>query len=186
MSWWAGGSRMKRKVPLAIVIVVILVVSALLVYYLEFGPGSGSSGGNPSLVYDFNGTITYDSVTGQYSGGSFLGWRASGDVLINETDAVSFHYPSTLSREFEALNSMVNVSLDWSNAMTMNVTRQLNGTYNVLSYPIGQSNEDVDVHTYETAFAVDNGTMFTVQFWVDNVAVGFLYRVKLWSSAGSS
>jgi hypothetical protein len=172
---------MKRKV-LSAIIIVILTTSALIGYYVEFGPGWNSSGGKPSLVYDFNSTIYYDSLTGQYYGGSFLGWSISSarDVTENETDAITIHFPGSLSRQFKAISSKVTVSFDWTTQMTMVVRRQLNAVYSDLNYT--RSAEDLEAYTYTTAFDVDNGTIFTVQFKVDNL-MGFLYRVKLWNSA---
>lgn len=170
---------MKWKVPLAIVIVVILVVSVFVVYYLEFGPGSSSSWGTPSLVYDFNSTITVNQT--EWYGGSFLGWNASGYVRLNETDAVTIHYPGSLSRQFKALSSKVKVGFDWTSGVMMVVNRRLNGVYSDLTYS-NDSSGDPNTNAY--AFDADNGTTFTVQF----EAIGYsiftgLYRVKLWNSA---
>ena len=172
---------MKGKVSLVVAIVVILIVSAVAVYYLEFGPGSNSPVGNPSLVYDFNSTIKYNSQDELYYGGSFLGWNASSNVFNNESDAVSIHFLGTLSRKFKALDSRVSVSFDWTLHMIMVVRRQLSGVFSDLNYQ--RAAGDSKAYTYQTTFDIDNGTMFTVEFNADTYVMGFLYRVSLWKSS---
>jgi hypothetical protein len=172
---------MKWKVPLAIAVVVILVVSLLVVYYFEFGPGSSSSWGSPSLVYDFNSTIKFDQ-SDHNLGGSFLGWNASGYVRNNESDAVTIHYLGSLSRQFMALSSKVNVGFDWTLGVLMVVSRRLNGVYSDVTYSNGESVNDL-AYTNANAFNVDNGTTFTVRFEASVDSITYLFRVKLWNSA---
>lgn len=169
---------MKGKVALAILILVILMSSALIVYYVEYGPGSNSPSGNPSLAYYFNSTI---------NGGSFLGWNTAGYVSNNETDAVTIHPGGSLSRQFEALSSEVRVSFDWHLDVTMIISRQLNGTR---ARDLTYSNSSLIYYNiyyaYTTVFDLDNGTAFTVRFESSGNTITFLRSVELWNSVESS
>jgi hypothetical protein len=168
------GPDRRWKLFIAIFIVVILAASTLIGYYLEYGPKS-----NPSLVYDF-------SAYAQYGSGSLLGWNATGNVSVNETNAVVISYLSSISRQFQSLSSTVDVSFNWSSqsgpaeAMTMVIHRQLNGVYSDLTY--SSSAEGSAAYTYKTAFDVDKATAFTVELTM-NSPIGFLYEVELWNSA---
>jgi hypothetical protein len=184
MSYWARRQKVKRKISLAIVIAVILISAALIGYYLESGPGSNSTWGNPSLVYDFNSTILFNGVDGYYYGGSFLGWNTTGNVFNNETYAVSIHLGGSLSRRFEAVNSTFRVSFDWLFEATMVVSRQLKGVYSDLTY--SYSSEGVQPNTNATNFDIDNGTTFVVRFEPSGGLSTYLYRVELWNSIESS
>jgi hypothetical protein len=166
---------MKGKVALAILILVILISSALIWYYLEYGPGSNSPSGNPSLAYYFNSTI---------NGGSFLGWNTAGYVSNNEGYAVSINPGGSLSRQFEALSSKVRVSFDWFSDATMIVSRQLNGVYGDLTYSYSSTSTVRSVNT--TPFDLDNGTTFIVRFESSGNTVTILYSVLLWNSVESS
>lgn len=169
---------MKRKVSLAIVAATILIASTLIGLYLESIPSS-----NPPLVYDFKSTISYDSQTGSYYGGSFLRWNTSGYVFNNETDAITIHFPGTLSRQFTALNSKVSVSLDWTIDATMVISRQSGGVYTDLTY--SYESADTASYTNMTSFDVDNSTAFTVQFTVSAYSIAYVYRVRLWNAESS-
>lgn len=170
---------MKGKVSLAILVVVILILSALIGYYLQFGPSPSQPSGNPSLVYDFNSTI---------SGGSFLGWNASGIVATNETDdAITIHPGGSLSRQFKALGSKVSVSYDYTGyfGMTMVVSRQLEGHKSDLTYINTPTQGDYTKSVnYTTTFDVDNATTFRLEFEAStDEPSAFLSRVKLWNAA---
>jgi len=168
---------MKGKVALAILILVILISSALIGYYLEYGPGSHSPSDNPSLAYYFNSTI---------NGGSFLGWNTAGYVSNNETDAVTIHPGGSLSRQFEALSSEVRVSFDWHLDVTMIIRRQLNGVYGDLTYTNSSLIYYNIYYAYTTVFDLDNGTTFTVRFESSGNTITFLHSVELWNSVESS
>jgi hypothetical protein len=168
---------MKGKVALAILILVILISSALIGYYLEYGPGSNSPSGNPSLAYYFNSTI---------NGGSFLGWNTAGYVSNNESDSVTIHPGGSLSRQFEALTSEVRVSFDWHLDVTMIIRRQLNGVYGDLTYTNSSLIYYNIYYAYTTAFDLDNRTTFTVRFESSGNTITFLRSVELWNSVESS
>jgi hypothetical protein len=172
------GSERRWKLFIAIVIVLVLAASTLIGYYVENGLKS-----NPSLVYDF-------SAHAQYGSGSLLGWNATGNVSVNETNAVVISYLSSISRQFQSLSSTVDVSFNWSSqssiqsetveTLNMIIHRQLNGNYSDLTY--SSPAEGTAAYTYKTAFDVDKGTVFTVELTM-NSPLGFLYEVELWNSA---
>lgn len=116
---------MKRKIFVAILVIAILAASTLIVFYLTSGPKL-----NLTLSYDFGSTMQYNYTTNQWYGGSLLGWNASGEATVNDTDAVAIYPFGSISRQFQALDSAVAVSFNWTGAsgstetMTMVVHRQ--------------------------------------------------------------
>ena len=165
-----------------------ILAASLAVYFLAYSPK-----GNKSLVYNFSRTIKYDNATGEYYGGSLLGWNASGQVSLNDTNAVEIFMSSSISRQFRAVSSKVVVSFTWTSyagvteTMTMVIHRQLNGVYSDWTYnsnALGSSNPEISTpYTSKTGFGVDNGTLFTVELTMNNATVGFLNQVELWNSA---
>jgi hypothetical protein len=175
-----------KKILSVLLALVVILASVLAVYYLEYmSPCSNLPQGNPSLVYDFSNIN---------SGGSLLGWNASGSVATNETgDAITIHLGGSLTRQFKAVSSKVGVSYNYTDyfGMTMLVSRQLNGQVGNLplyvNAPSAHALQTPDIVTsviYTTTFDVNNGTTFALEFKASNeYTLVFLCQVKLWNSA---
>jgi hypothetical protein len=140
--------------------------------------------------------MQYNYTTNQWYDGSLLGWNASGGATANaQTDAVVIYPFSSISRQFQALDSAVAVSFNWTGAsgstetMTMVVHRQLNGVFRDVTYESNAAGTPLNAYpelifaNYKTTFSVDNGTLFTVKLWMNNNETGFLEQAQLWNSA---